>query len=89
MARFQMRYLGKPPGPALTSVAPFKDASRLRGPGVFAYADCAGLTAAFDKLQKGRPLTDYEWSAVKAFFNPSAIHQAAASLTLNSSMSAL
>jgi hypothetical protein len=76
------RYKSKARSPALSSVSDFKEAARLRGPGLFAYADCVGLTNAFDSFPKGRPLTDYEWSALKAFLNPKALRTVAASLVL-------
>jgi hypothetical protein len=77
------RYQGKASAAALSSVAGFQDAAKLRGPGLFAYADCARLVAAFDGLDpKALPLTDYEWRAFKAFVNPKALRSLAAGLTL-------
>lgn len=75
------RAKGKVAEPALSGVAAFKPAAKLRDkPGLFAYADMAALAAQVDEATKLKPNAD--WTTVKALLNPRALGPAVASLTL-------
>jgi hypothetical protein len=78
------RIRGKSSNPALTSVAAFKEAARLRNrPGLFAYADTTALAAQVDQLARipGK-VSPYEWNLFKAIVRPETIRHVTASLTL-------
>jgi hypothetical protein len=75
------RAKGKVAEPALSSVAAFKPAAKLRDkPGLFAYADVAALSAQLDEATKQKPNAD--WITAKALLNPRALGPVVATLTL-------
>jgi hypothetical protein len=77
------RYKGKSSDPALTNVAAYKEAAKLRDrPGLFAFADLAALADRLDAAGKALGGAEKQWKALKAAVNPKAVRAAVASLTL-------
>ncbi len=79
------RIKGKTSEPALTSKTAFKEAAKVRErPGLFGYADVAGLASRLDEVLKDKD-ADYapQWSMIKTILNPKACRYATASLSLH------
>jgi hypothetical protein len=79
------RARGKNSDPALTGLAAYKEAAKLRDrPGVFAFVDLAALADRMDAADKDKALGKFEkpWLAIKAAVNPKAVRAATASLTM-------
>ena len=78
------RLKGKTADPALSSVAAFRDAAKLRDkPGLFGYADLGALNVGLEEAMKNaRAPAQLEWDRIKALLNPKAGRQATLSFTL-------
>ena len=78
------RLKGKTGDPALSSVAAFRDAAKLRDkPGLFGFADLGALNIQLEELLKNSSgLAAYEWNRIKTLLNPKAGRQATLGFTI-------
>jgi hypothetical protein len=78
------RLKGKTADPALSSVAAFRDAAKLRDkPGLFGYADLGALNVQLEEAMKNANApAQLEWTRIKSLLNPKAGRQATLSFTL-------